>query len=292
MAGKWPKGTNVVAIVPAYHETKFIENIVRELKEQKSGGLIQEIIVVDDGSTDKTAEIAKKAGADKVIRLEKNRGKMAAFAKGLKYVENKYAPRKGFQSEKARLKKMDSTIVLSIDADLKEVTKRQVIQLAKPIVKSRKIDMVIGNTGGLTELSGQRAVRLRALGGLLRQTIMWRTQQETGYFQEIALNRLMKGRTKNAKTDFREQKAGSERYSSARQIKLVSEWNAGKRYLDWRKKDSKKIRKERKMLALQCLEKRQRHRKTSEILERHRQYEKHVAEKALRQMRRKLRIIK
>ncbi|MCK4883278.1 MAG: glycosyltransferase, partial [Candidatus Diapherotrites archaeon] len=69
-----PKGTNVVAIIPAYNEAKYIKHTVKQLKKCQSSGLIQDIVVVSDGSTDKTAKIAKDAGA-KVIELKKNKGK-------------------------------------------------------------------------------------------------------------------------------------------------------------------------------------------------------------------------
>lgn len=283
----WLWGANVIAIVPAYQESQFIANIVKQLKPHKKSGLIKEIIVVDDGSTDNTGKIAKEAGADKVITLPKNRGKLGAFAAAVKDVAARYTPKTGFKSEKARLKKMEQTIVLSLDADLVQITKTQVEKLVRPIVKSRNVDMTVGNTGGLTELSGQRAIRLRALGGLLRQTIMWKTLQETGFFQEIALNRLIK-RVKDVKTDFKHGRGYQAELDKEQGIKLSAEWNAGQKYLDWRKETSIRLRKEREMLSLQKLGKREKHKRTRDVLERHRQYERHVAENALSQMRRKL----
>lgn len=55
--------------MPAYNEASVIENVISELKDAtKKAELNCEIVVVDDGSTDKTTQIAKKAGA-KVISL-------------------------------------------------------------------------------------------------------------------------------------------------------------------------------------------------------------------------------
>jgi glycosyltransferase involved in cell wall biosynthesis len=75
------KNPAIVALIPAYNEAAGIAQVVAgTLKE------ISKVIVVDDGSTDATAELAEAAGAE-VIRLPRNRGKagavMAGFAAAL-----------------------------------------------------------------------------------------------------------------------------------------------------------------------------------------------------------------
>jgi glycosyltransferase involved in cell wall biosynthesis len=72
-------------VVPAYREER-IGATVEELREALSsvvedGGL--EIVVVDDGSLDDTADRAERAGADQVLRLPVNRGKGAAVQAGM-----------------------------------------------------------------------------------------------------------------------------------------------------------------------------------------------------------------
>lgn len=66
----------VVAVVPAFNEELAIGSVVLETKKH-----VEEVIVVDDGSTDKTAEIARLAGAI-VLRLDHNYGKAQALMKG------------------------------------------------------------------------------------------------------------------------------------------------------------------------------------------------------------------
>src|ERR1051325_513449 len=70
----------VAVVIPAYNEERFIGSVI--LRAQK---LASTIIVVDDGSTDATAEIAKAAGAV-VMRHEHNQGKGVALNTGFRYV--------------------------------------------------------------------------------------------------------------------------------------------------------------------------------------------------------------
>jgi glycosyltransferase involved in cell wall biosynthesis len=72
---------NVSVIIPAYNESKNIEQVIKDLK--KSSDAINEIIVVDDGSTDDTAELAQSAGA-KLVRFSHNKGKGEALKAGIK----------------------------------------------------------------------------------------------------------------------------------------------------------------------------------------------------------------
>jgi glycosyltransferase involved in cell wall biosynthesis len=68
---------NVSVIIPCYNEEKTIEKVIRNIPKE-----VFEIIVVDNNSTDKTAEIAKKLGT-KVIR-EKKQGYGYALQRGFK----------------------------------------------------------------------------------------------------------------------------------------------------------------------------------------------------------------
>lgn len=66
----------IVAVVPAYNEELAIGSVVLETKKH-----VEEVIVVDDGSTDRTAEIAGLAGAV-VLKLDQNYGKAKALMRG------------------------------------------------------------------------------------------------------------------------------------------------------------------------------------------------------------------
>ncbi|MFP3899176.1 MAG: glycosyltransferase family 2 protein, partial [Dehalococcoidia bacterium] len=62
----------VLAGIAAYNEAKYMADIVRQALQY-----VDQVIVVDDGSTDNTAEVARQAGAT-VVRHTRNRGKGAA----------------------------------------------------------------------------------------------------------------------------------------------------------------------------------------------------------------------
>jgi glycosyltransferase involved in cell wall biosynthesis len=101
--------TRVVALIPAHNEADRIAETIRALKES---GAATEIVVIDDGSTDATAETAKSVGADEVLSLPENCGKGAAVNAGLLNRE--------------------SDIFLLLDADLGE-SAREASKLLEPL---------------------------------------------------------------------------------------------------------------------------------------------------------------
>ena len=102
----------ISVIIPAHNEEKSIESVIKHLREEVSDC---EIIVVDNCSTDDTAQKAKKGGADKIVYCD-NKGKGYAMEEGLKYANN--------------------DIILFIDGDLKIETKRILKIMTEPIIYS------------------------------------------------------------------------------------------------------------------------------------------------------------
>lgn len=138
-------GVRLSVVVPAYGEADRIGNTIsrirRELAEvADAGGL--ELVVVDDGSTDRTAQAAREAGADQVISYRPNRGKGAAVREGV-------------------LAARGRTVAFT-DADL-SYAPAQIRRLTEAVESGW--DVVVGSrqhTGTLTVI---RAGRLRELGG-------------------------------------------------------------------------------------------------------------------------------
>jgi glycosyltransferase involved in cell wall biosynthesis len=89
-----------VAIVPAYQAELTVGEVVRALSGLwPVNGVAHRVIVVDDGSTDATAELAEQAGAH-VLRHLENRGKGAALRTGLE-----------------RARELGAEVAVSVDAD-------------------------------------------------------------------------------------------------------------------------------------------------------------------------------
>ena len=107
---------SITVVIPAYNEEKTIGNIVEELKQNG-----YDVLVIDDGSVDNTAKVAKEAGA-KVIRHSTNRG----------YIE---ALRTGF-------KEASGDIIITMDADGQHQVK-DIPKLVEPILEG-EADLVMG----------------------------------------------------------------------------------------------------------------------------------------------------
>ena len=114
----------LAAIIPAYNEA---ENLPGTLSRIPKGDLPNlQVIVVDDGSTDATAEVAKREGADLVVSHPRNLGLGAALRTGL------FAARD-----------MDARAAVYIDAD-GEYPPEQIRDLLEPI-ESGEADYVLGS---------------------------------------------------------------------------------------------------------------------------------------------------
>jgi len=118
----------LVVIIPAYNEEDSIENVIQDIKKTSNNLLKKDfddikILVVDDGSTDKTVQIAKKAKADKIISHKKNEGLGITFKTG---IENALS--------------MKADIIVNIDAD-GQFNTDDIPKLVEPIIEN-KADMV------------------------------------------------------------------------------------------------------------------------------------------------------
>jgi len=116
----------VIVFLPAYNEEESIAEVIRSVPRHFAGAASVEVLVIDDGSTDHTVQIAKKAGADHIIRFGNNRGLGAAVRKGLE--------------ECCRL---GADVGVMIDAD-GEYPARQIPDIVMPIFEG-KADYTMGS---------------------------------------------------------------------------------------------------------------------------------------------------
>ena len=116
----------LIVQIPCYNEEATLAQTVADIPRQVEGIDNVEILVIDDGSTDRTLEIARAAGVDHVIRNSANQGLARAFREGLD----------------ASLK-LGADIIVNTDGD-NQYAGRDIPKLVRPILDGRA-DLVIGD---------------------------------------------------------------------------------------------------------------------------------------------------
>lgn len=70
---------SVTALVDCYNHEPYVEAALQSVRDQDWGGKAWELIVVDDGSTDKTSDVVRKSAPEARLIVQKNSGQAAAF---------------------------------------------------------------------------------------------------------------------------------------------------------------------------------------------------------------------
>lgn len=111
--------------IPCYNEEESLPVTLAALPRSLPGIDVVEWLVIDDGSTDRTVQVARAHGADHVLRLRRNCGLAAAFMIGLDYCVRKGAD-----------------IIVNTDAD-NQYNAEDIPKLIAPILAGRA-EIVIG----------------------------------------------------------------------------------------------------------------------------------------------------
>lgn len=163
----------VAAILPAYNEE---DRIARVLEAVVGAKLVDEVIVVSDGSTDSTAEIAEAVRGVRVVRLEKNVGKGGAMAEGVRATE--------------------ADVIVFLDADLVGLRSQHVDDLVEPVLNGADMCVGVFRKGKLWSDAAQAIVPLisgqRALKRSLIDQIPWLDEVRMGV--EVTLNQFARKR--------------------------------------------------------------------------------------------------
>ena len=116
----------LIILIPALNEEKTIGKLISQIPRKISGIDLVEVLVVDDGSTDKTIDIALNAGADKIVSHKKNMGVGAAFMTGIR---NSIS--------------MGGDIVVTLDGD-SQFNPKQIHEIIIPIL-NHQTEVVVGS---------------------------------------------------------------------------------------------------------------------------------------------------
>lgn len=141
--------------IPCLNEAQIISNTVQALPRNLPGIEILEYLVIDDGSTDNTSEVAHQAGVHHIITLPHHVGLAIAFTAGLE-----------------ESLKIGADIIVNTDAD-NQYNADDIKLLIDPILAGRA-DIVIGDRGVATQKSFSLTKRL------LQRFGSWITGQASG----------------------------------------------------------------------------------------------------------------
>jgi glycosyltransferase involved in cell wall biosynthesis len=130
--------------VPCYNEEATLPAVVRSIPRTVLGVDEVRVLVIDDGSTDRTAEIARELGVDYVLSHTRNRGLAAAFQTGLD-----------------ACLRLGADIIVTTDGD-NQYPQADIPRLIEPILAGRA-DMVVADrrTDQIEHFSPQKKLLLR-----------------------------------------------------------------------------------------------------------------------------------
>lgn len=134
----------VVVQVPCYNEEKTLHLVLESIPKKIKGVDSIEVLIIDDGSKDKTIEVAKKHGVKHFVRHKKNMGLARSFHDGVNYALG-----------------IGADIVVNTDGD-NQYPQNRIGDLVQPILDG-KAEIVIGDrqTSKIEHFSGFKKLMQR-----------------------------------------------------------------------------------------------------------------------------------
>ena len=155
--------------IPCYNEAQTLPVTVQALPHQMAGIEEVEYLVIDDGSEDNTAEIARQAGVHHVVRLPNHVGLAASFMTGLE-----------------TCLKLGADLIVNTDAD-NQYHADDIQHLIEPIL-TRKADIVVGDrrVANLVNFSPLKRFLQRVGSWIVGQASGIRTPDATSGFRALS----------------------------------------------------------------------------------------------------------
>src|SRR6201995_272294 len=112
--------------IPCFNEAEQLPGTLADLPREVPGFDVVEWLVIDDGSTDRTIDVARDNGVDHIVKLTNNKGLAAGFQAGLD-----------------ACLKLGADVIVNTDAD-NQYDSSAIPRLVAPIVEGTA-DMVVGD---------------------------------------------------------------------------------------------------------------------------------------------------
>lgn len=157
---------NIIAVIPAFNEASTIVDVIQSIDS-----FVNKVVVVDDGSSDATAQLARKVGA-MVISNEINQGYNKSIDMGIKHAIKK-----------------EADIIVMIDADGQH-NSLDIPRLIR-MLKANKADIIVGNRAKKARLieyifSGYAYWKIGVHDPICGLKAMYaKVYEEVGYFDQI-----------------------------------------------------------------------------------------------------------
>jgi len=181
LASSWD--TNLIAVkliiqIPCFNEAQQLPQTLADLPREVDGFDVVEWLIIDDGSTDATVEVARAHGVDHLVRLTNNKGLAAGFQAGID-----------------TSLKLGADVIVNTDAD-NQYYGPDVARLVRPIVEGRA-DMVVGDreVSGIEHFSPLKKTLQRLGSWVVRQASSTSVPDTTSgfraYNREAAIQMLV-----------------------------------------------------------------------------------------------------
>jgi glycosyltransferase involved in cell wall biosynthesis len=149
--------TKLIIQIPCFNEEQTLSQTLADLPQTIPGCDLVEVLVIDDGSTDRTVEVAREGGVKQFVQLPRNRGLAAAFSAGMN-----------------RALELGADVIVNTDGD-HQYPGRFIPDLVRPILEGMA-DVVVGDRQISTRPGYPRLKRwLQTLGS---RVVGWTSGQE------------------------------------------------------------------------------------------------------------------
>ncbi len=175
------RAMKLIIQIPCFNEAEQLPQTLADLPREVAGFDEVQLLVIDDGSTDRTVEVARAHGVEHLVRLTNNKGLAAAFQAGIDTAL-----------------KLGADVIVNTDAD-NQYCGADIPKLVQPILEGRA-DMVVGDrrVADIEHFSALKKLLQRLGSWVVRQASSTSVPDTTSgfraYNQEAAIQMMVVSR--------------------------------------------------------------------------------------------------